>query len=546
MKRRNRVLQERGTIYKKSGVRLSMALVYPNTYGLGMANLGFQTVYRLFNEIENVRCERVFLPQKYAHLRSVESGRRLNEFDVIAFSLSFELDYLNVAHVLMLAGLPLRSEDRDETSPLVMAGGVGVTLNPEPLAPLMDLFVIGESETIIPLLADSLVSHHRRRFSRQETLLALTQISGVYVPRFYNIGYSWDGRVSKIEPAHDVPPRVQRQYVNDIDSVQTFSPIVSTESHFKEMFLVEVGRGCPRGCRFCASGFIYRPVRYRHREGLLSQIHNRKDGTKRIGLVGSAVSDHPQFEVLCKELVNDGFQLGVSSFRADALTSSFINILVQGGVRTLTLAPETGSEQLRTRIHKNLTDEDILNAVRVAAEGGMSNIKLYFIVGFPFEDEDETASILSLVKGIRSVFFSRKRTKGRVAVSIHPFVPKASTPFQWIPMENVKLLAQKLEKIAAGLREISGVYVSPKSPRRAFLQGLFSVGDRRVGEAICLKTEDRLHWKRAWKKAGVKPEWYVYREKAYDEILPWEVIDSGIDKRTLWGQYQRAKKSVFE
>lgn len=525
-------------MHRRGRRRLSVALVYPNAYGVGMANLGFQTVYRLLNEIDGVRCERVFLDQEGTDVRSLETGRRLAHFHIIAFSLSFELDYLNVAQMLVSADLPLRSSHRDGTSPLVMAGGVSVTLNPEPLAPLIDLFVIGESEEVLEAVIDCYEIHHRARSSRQETLLALAQIPGVYVPRFYAFEYVAGGILAKIEPIQRVPSRVRRQWLQEIDSVQTFSPIVSPQSHFRDMFLVEVGRGCPRGCRFCASGYIYRPFRCRSKEALISTIGEQGEGTKRIGLVGSAVSDHRGFEDLCVELVGRGYQLGVSSFRADALTPRLVETFVQGGMRTLTLAPETGSEWLRWRIHKNLTDEEILAAVRAASAGGMTNLKLYFMVGFPFAEEDEISAILSLVKRIHREFFAPKSKRGRVTVSVHPFVPKPSTPLQWSQMEEAGSLARQLARIESGLQKISRIKVTPKSPRRALLQGLFSVGDRRVGEAICHKVQDRIHWKRAWQKAGIEPEPYLYRQKAFEEILPWDVLDSGISKKALWNEYE--------
>jgi radical SAM superfamily enzyme YgiQ (UPF0313 family) len=540
MKQKKHLLKERGQIYDKGNTRLSIGLVYPNAYAVGMANLGFQTVYRLFNEIRGVRCERVFFDSKATDVRSFESGRRLHEFDIIAFSLSFELDYLNVVHMLFSSGIPLRAGERDTTHPLIMAGGVSVTLNPEILAECIDLYVIGESEELLGAIVDLILIHSKARPSRQALLKDLAQIPGIYVPRFYTLTYNENGTIAAIGSMEGVPQRVRRQYLQDVNSVQSYSPILSNMSHFKEMLLTEMGRGCPRGCRFCASGFIYAPVRFRSAEGLLSLIATHGGKVQRIGLVGSALSDHPQFEKICREVLDAGYELGVSSFRADALRPSLIEILVHSGLKTLTLAPETGSEEYRRRIHKNLTDDEILMAVQTASDGGLRNLKLYFLIGLPLPGGDDVPEIVALIRNIHDVFFSSKRRGGKVTVSIHPFVPKAWTPFQWSPMKDVNTLAASLDKITMDLGKIPGLQIIPKSPRRAVLQGLFSVGDLKIGEALRLKIEHRLPWKSVWKQLRIDPAFYIHRDKGKDEILPWEVLDGGIDRQYLWDEYRRA------
>ncbi|UCE19968.1 MAG: radical SAM protein [Gemmatimonadota bacterium] len=527
----------------KENDRIAVALVYPNTYEVGMANLGFQAIFRLLNSFGSVVCERVFLPQGERPVTSTESGRTLTECDIIAFSFSFELDYVNAVQMLMHSGISLRSEDRDERTPLIMAGGVSVTLNPEPMASIIDLFVIGESEEVLGTLLNSYMRHRRQCASRHEILVSLARLPGIYVPRCYQLHYNPDGTIAKIEPLQGAPARVRRQHVQEIGTVHAFSQAVSPRSHFKDMFLVEVGRGCPRGCSFCASGYIYRPFRCRSKEALLSLIENNDSGAKKVGLVGSAISDHRDFEELCVELVDRGYQLGVSSFRADALTPRLVEAFVRGGIRTLTMAPETGSEKLRFRIHKRLTDDHIFKATHRASAGGIINLKLYFLIGIPFEEESDVAAIVSLVKRTHRVFFQQRGKKGTITVSVHPFVPKASTPFQWSPMQPVKPLKEKLNILEAGLRGIRGVRFSPKSPRNALLQGMFSVGDRRIGEALRAKVQGGVLWKRAWEQAKVEPEFFLHREKTFEEVLPWDVLDSGIEKRVLWNQYKKARDS---
>lgn len=526
--------------HKRRKDPITVALVYPNTYEVGIANLGFQTIHRLLSEYDGVLCERFFLPEKEKRARSIESGRQLTDCDIIAFSFSFELDYVHGLEMLFSAGIPLRSEERDEKLPLIMAGGVSVTLNPEPLAPVIDLFVIGESEEVLGTLLNRYVMWSRQGSLREEFLMSSAEIPGVYVPRLYRMEYGNKGSIVQIEPDLGVPSRVRRQYVRNLGLVPAFSHVVSPQSHFKDMFLVEVGRGCPRGCSFCASGFIYRPFRCRSGEELISLIESHDQGTRKVGLVGSAISDHHQFEDLCIELADRGYQLGVSSFRADALTPRLVDAFVRGGIRTLTMAPETGSEQLRLRIHKKLTDDEILEAVRMASRGGIPNLKLYFLIGFPFEEKNDITDIVQFVQRAHQEFFESKGRGVHMTVSVHPFVPKASTPFQWSPMEEIKSLREKLSVLEGGLRRIRGLRFLPKSPRNALLQGVFSLGDRRVGEALCYKARHRVHWKRAWEKAGIDPGFFVHREKTFEEILPWDVLDSGMNKGVLWREYKRA------
>ncbi len=536
----HRLFPEEGLVYRKGRTRLSIALVFPNTYEVGMANLGFQTVYRLFNEMDDVRCERVFFEQDGAEARSFEGGRRLSDFDVVAFSLSFELDYPNVPAILQSSGIPLRTADRTRTDPIVMAGGVSVTLNPEPLALLIDAFVIGESEEVLESLASQLLSHISGSSSREELLKSLARMPGLYVPGFYKVIYGADGCISGIETVENVPVRVQRQFLKEIDQESTYSPIMSRRSHFREMFLLEVGRGCGRGCRFCAAGFIYRPVRFRSGDKILSDLERHGGGWKKVGLIGSAVSDHPRFEPLCSEMADRGYELGISSVRADALTPGMIGALVRSGVRTMTIAPEAGSERLRERIGKRLSDEEILAAVEMAAIHGMAGLKLYFIIGFPFEQEEDISAIAVLVERIRDAFCRQDNNKKKITITVQSFIPKANTPLQWSRMEEEKALERKLACLLKELKGLPGVHVTVSSARMAMLQGMFSLGDRRLGEALCLKAERALPWKKAWHEAQIDPDFCIRGDKMFAEVLPWEIIDAGLSKRMLWDEYQRA------
>ena len=510
--------EERGLErYRPSSGGLSAVLVFPNTYEVGMANLGFQRVFRLLNTSEGWRCERAFYDGDKADRNvrgpiSLESGRPLSDFDVVAFSVSFELDYLNLVSSLIESGIvPLSAERK---APLVMAGGVCVFMNPEPLTPFVDLFFVGEGEALVPALMRRMAEHWRE--SKERLLVRLAEMEGVYVP---GISHS-----------------VVRQVLPRLTDEEAFSPIVTPRSHFKNMLLIEVGRGCGRGCRFCAAGFVYRPVRRRSPDALMDRMDADFGEEKRVGLVGSAISDYPGLESLCRALVERGCSIATSSFRADRITPGLIRALVQGGVRTLTIAPETGSERMRTLIGKRLSDEAILNAAKWAAEGGIRNLRVYFMFGLPFEEEEDVEAIPAFVGEIRARFTAAGGRK--ITVSAHPFVPKAATPFQWCPMDPSDTLKAKLRTIQNGLRGLSGISLSKTSVREALLQGLLAMGDRSVGMGLYYRISRSIPWRHAWEKAEVDPESYVHRWKAKEEELPWDFIVQVTKKKTLWREYR--------
>lgn len=545
-RREETFLGKEDALSSRGPARVRVALAYPNTYPVGMANLGFQTIYRLLNGLEGISCERVFLPQAEEPPRSLESGQPVGEFDVLAFSVSFELDYPNLLRVLSLAGIPLLSSERGEESPLVMVGGVCTFLNPEPLAPFSDLFVVGEAEEILPNLFRAIEAWTIGEISKEELLFELAHIHGIYVPRFYRPIYGKEGRLAALEPVGDVPSSVERRYVKNLNSYPTFSPILTPESHFRDMMLVEGGKGCPRGCRFCVAGHLYRPFRWRSKENILSTVNRLGDKVRRVGLIGSALSDYPYLEELCGELVGLGYELALSSLRADALTEGLVEVLVRGRLKTVTIAPETGSERLREAIYKKLSDEQILRAVAVAARSGLKNLRLYFMVGLPGEEDEDIQAIAHLVKRIREVSdsYSPGAKGGQLTVSINPFVPKASTPFQWCPMEGEKVLSGKLKLIAQDLRQVTGVKIIGESPRMAVLQGIFSLGDRRVGMALFYRYQEGVTWGRAWRMAEVDPGGVVFREKPFDAFFPWDFLEVGLSKERLWWEYERALEGL--
>jgi radical SAM superfamily enzyme YgiQ (UPF0313 family) len=541
--RRTRLDDEIGTIRKRWQDRVRVALVYPNHYAVGMSNLGFQTVYRDLNDLAHVVCERAFLPDPPPGdgvVVSLESGRRLSEFDCVAFSISFENDYPNVLTLLQKAALPLRSATRGASLPLVIAGGVAVFLNPEPLASFFDCFLLGEAESLLyPFFERFDPARDRREMLGEMARL----VRGVYVPAFYQAHYHQDGTLSGFEPRADVPAKIERVYAADLDGVVTQSVVVTPNTSFADAHLIEVSRGCPHGCRFCAAGYLYRPPRTRPLPALLKAIQQGAALTSKIGLVGTAVSDLPDLKALCAEGRRRDLQLAFSSLRADALDDDLIAALKSGRLKTATIAPETGSERMRRVINKGMREEDILQAAERLVAGGIPNLKLYFMVGLPTETDDDIEAIVILVNQIKLRFLRSSQARGRmgaISVSLNCFVPKPFTPFQWVAMDEMSVLTKKIKKVKAGLNKVSNVRVQADLPRWAQIQALLSRGDRRVGQLLTLAHANQGNWPQTFKAASVNADFYVRRQRSKAEILPWDFIDHGITKDFLWNEYQRA------
>ncbi|MGD9006355.1 MAG: radical SAM protein [Desulfobacteraceae bacterium] len=534
---------ETGAIRKRWSNRVRVALVYPNHYRVAMANLGFQTVYRLLNALAHVVCERVFLPDHDSggnHIVSLESGRKLTEFDCIAFALSFENDYANVLTVLDKAALPLPSAQRDTSLPLVMAGGVACFLNPEPLAPFIDCFLLGEAESLLPPFFETFDPGSDRRKMLRELAC---NVKGTYVPAFYHAKYHESGTLSEFAPIEEVPATVQRVYTADVDMTAAHSAVLTPDTSFDNVFLIEASRGCSHGCRFCAAGYLYRPPRTNPLPVLLDLVCQGADHTSKIGLVGTAISDLPDLTALCAAAKQQDLQLGFSSLRADALNADLVGALKDGRVKTATIAPETGSERMRQVVNKGLDEQDILKATETLVSGGIPNLKLYFMVGLPTETNDDIKAIVTLVKKVKHHFLRASKPKGRmgeITVSLSCFIPKPFTPFQWSAMDEVKALKHKLKQVKTGLRKVPNVRVHADVPRWAYVQALLSRGDRRVGQLLAAAHQNKGNWPQTLKTASVNSDFFVCRNREPDELLPWDFIDHGIDKQFLWRENQRA------
>jgi radical SAM family uncharacterized protein len=536
---------ERGVIRKTVAGGLRVVLIYPHHYHVGMSNLGFQTVYRLINDIDPVVCERAFLPEqdggKIRRVLTVESQTPIQDFDIIAFSISYENDAPAVLSILETAGLPLPAAQRGTSLPLVLAGGVLCFLNTEPLAPYIDAFLVGEAEGLIPRFFDLFDPTRRKR----EMLLSLARdVPGVYVPAFYQPRYQADGTLAAMDPMADVPATVKRVMVPDLSHLPTASTILTPDTTFDDTYLIEVSRGCPHGCRFCSAGYVYRPPRFRPLELLERQVDDGCALTDRIGLVGAAVSDLPGIRELCGKDRGRQIHFGFSSLRADALDGPLIEALKKSHVKTATIAPDAGSQRMRNVINKGVTETHVLEAAETLVAAGIPNLKVYFMIGLPTESDDDVAAIVTLVKHIKHRFLQTSRGKGRmgdITVSLSSFVPKPFTPFQWAAMDEVQALKRKIRIVTTGLKRTANVRVHADVPRWAYLQGLIARGDRKVADILLLAHNNQGNWPQTFKASAINPHFYVHRQRNPDELFPWDFIDHGIDKSYLFKEYRRAQ-----
>lgn len=546
-KRRRRLDAESGTVPPPWGGRLSVALVFPNTYHQGMSNLGFQTVYHLLNQDPRTRCERFFLPDHEdledfesgrMQLCSLETDRPLHTFDLVAFSLSFENDYLNLPLLFRAGGLPLRREDRGDTDPLVIAGGVCAFLNPEPIADFFDLFVVGEAEPLLPPLLDHLLA---QKEERKSILRSLGKLPGFYIPELVTPQYDEAGVLQGwVDESGHLP--VRRVWASDIGTTESRTFVYTPETEFSGMALTEISRGCSRGCRFCAAGYIYLPVRERTPDDLASALREGAAQCQKIGLVGAAVSDYPDLERLHAMISDLGAGASVSSLRIDSLTPQEIASLYADGHRTVALAPEAGSQRMRDCINKGITLDQIVDAARMLGEGGMLNLKLYYLIGLPGEDEHDVEEIVTTSRAVRDAWLTGAKQHGRagtVTLSVNPFIPKPFTPFQWAPMASAKVLEKRLNLLKRAVGREANLRMIAESVRGVQVQGVFSRGDRRISLLI-EEMASGTSLKGACRALEISADFYLERERGEGEHLPWEVIDSGVRRAYLYREYQNA------
>jgi radical SAM superfamily enzyme YgiQ (UPF0313 family) len=530
-----RLKRESGTVLKDPGGRTRICLVYPNTYSVGMSSLGFLSVYSMLNRRSDMFCERAFLPDRVdmgEHDRtrtpvfSVETGRPLQDFDIIAFSVSFENDFPNVLRVLELSGIPVRSSMRGARYPLVVMGGVCAFSNPEPLADFIDIAFVGEAEGMLEEFLDKCVSLE----DRDELLVRALAIEGLYVPSFYEVEYAPEGTIKGRRALRGAPEKIRRRYAGNIWECPTTQLITTPEAEFSGMRLVEVQRGCPWSCRFCLAGKVFDPPRKKPLDVLVSEISGIRQeadpgtgqaagtGSKigpKIGLVGPSLGDYPH---LADALRIDGVDFTITSLRASRASAELVKEM--GGRKSVSIAPEAGTQRLRDHIGKKVRHGDILDAAGMLLEQGLERLRLYFMVGLPSETEEDIDAIVDLAAEIRGL--SRK---GKISLTLSSFVPKPFTDFEREPMAFSAVLKSRLRRLRDEIRRLGGVSMSHDPVREALKQGVLAQGDRRVGRALELFSSAG-DYTRALKKAKLDPAFYIHRNKSKDELLPWDFISS--------------------
>ena len=555
---------ETGTVKKKWKGRLPAALIYPNSYPLAVSNLGFQLVYSLLNDHECIVCERFVYPFSNAPLRSLESNRPLSDFVLVLASVSFEHDYPRLVGMLAAGGLKLLAADRAAEigagSPLVIFGGVAVFMNPEPLAPFADLMVIGEAEPVLPDLMERLIKTCAAGARRFDLLreLAVT-VRGCYVPALYSFQYGDQGVVEAIIPEPDVPARVDKVVQGHMD-IAAYSRQLSPEAELG-MFMTELGRGCSRGCRFCAAGFIYRPPRLWSAEGIIAGLRHRPDGLKRIGLLGMEMAEPGVLDSVSEYLAEQGCSLSFSSLRADRITGRLLSLLAGSELRSAAIAPDGCSERLRRVINKGLTEKDLLSAAEALVGAGIVHLKLYVMIGLPTETDADLDEMAALIRSLQERILPIGRKRGRVTkmtLSVNSFVPKPWTPFQYVSFgglsreqaaacldetASVMALKGKIKYLRRKLTNIANLRMKTDQPERVLQQAVFSRGDRRLAPALIDMAVHALSFKRAMKAHGLTAWEYAVRPRDQDELFCWDIIDHGIQKQYLWQEYL---KSVSE
>jgi radical SAM superfamily enzyme YgiQ (UPF0313 family) len=550
--------KETGYVVKPHGGRLRVALVFPNTYWVGMSNLGFQTVYRLFNAEPEIVCERAFLPPKQelselaaakAPLLTLESQTPIGEFDVIAFSVSFEWDYVNVLTILRLAGVPRYAAERGPHHPLVVVGGAVTFLNPEPLAPFADVVAAGEGEVLIPTL--------QRAFDeasdRADILRRLARERGFYVPAFYEPQYGADNALTGYSIAAsataDAGFPIRKAAVKTTEALDPpVTSIFTPDTEFGSRFLVEVVRGCANLCRFCWAGYNYLPVRAFPADRILQLAEAARPYASRAGLVSIALCDHPEIERILARLHEIGYGISPASLRLDDLTEPIVRVLRASGERSITIAPETGSDRLRRVINKTVTNDEILEKAELIFASGIENLKLYFMIGLPTETDDDLIAIRDLTLLMRDRMLKHARARGqvgRIVGSVNPLIPKPGTAYQWLSMEDPVATDRKIKRLRSLMADIDNVFFSIKSERHSYYQALLSLGDRRVAAAIEVAERNGQNWRAAVAESGVDADAFIFRDRTADAVLPWDIIDGGVKNSFFHAEFDKALRAEW-
>ena len=530
-----------------------VAIVYPNTYFVGMSNLGLHIIYEEINLRNDSVCERIFFPEKKeleaydktkTPLMSVETQRPMHQFDVVAFDVTFEMDYFHIPLMLRHGRVPIMGKDRTEFDPIVIAGGPCATFNPEPFADFIDAFIIGEGEGIVSRVLDIIRDGKMEGLDRYAILRQLANISGVYVPLLYVPIYSDDGEFKGYHIAEGAPKTIKRHFEMLTSGGETV--VATNYTEFGAMYIIEVARGCGRHCRFCMAGYCFRVPRVRPLEILKEGVDRAEKLGKKVGLMGAAISDYPEVDELVTYIRSKDMRYSCASLRADSLTQAVVDGLADSGQKTITIAPETGSERLRRVINKGISEEHLQNAATLSAKSGIQHMRLYIMIGLPTETDEDIEAIVGLAERTQA-HMAEVGCKGRLTLSINPFIPKPFTPFQWMAMDNQKTVEKKLQYIKKALQKNRRIEVLVESPKEAYIQGVLARGDRRLGAVIAACAADRgsKSFKAEMKAAGLDMDEMTYRERSFDEFLPWSHLDMGMDEGYLEMEWKRSVDEAY-
>ena len=542
---RQRLQTERGTIRKEAGqARLRVALAYPNTYFVGMSNLGLQTMYRVINQRPDTVCERFFLPdatelpwyhKTHTPLFSLESQRPMHDFHIVGFSVSYENDYLHLLRMLELARLPLLAAERDASHPLILVGGAVTYINPEPLADFVDLMVIGDGEETINDYLD--LAHTTLHRPRQEHLRQAAQIAGLYVPALHD----------QQGAAVPLPPRK----ITDLSQWPAYTSVFTADTEFSGSMLMEITRGCPWKCRFCTVGYVYPKFRQLPADTVLGLVaaqrqHDRQAGrtpVQRVGLISSATGDYRHLATVVQGLVDMGVAISISSLRMDRMPEVLINGMVRSGVRSCTVAPEAGSERLRQLIRKEMTETDILHGVEMLLANGMQNLKLYSMIGLPTETDEDIQELLALVWKIWALmkrYGQARGALGTLTLSVNPFIPKPATPLQWCAMAPLREIDTKLQVLRQSMRRESHLRLKHESLKNAYLEAILARGDRQLRRFLLAIHHHDGNWRRAAQQTDFAWEQFVCSPLAEDVALPWNFLADARQQQRLHREHERA------
>ena len=557
-----------------ANVNIRFALCFPDIYEIGMSNLGMRILYGLLNSREDTWCERAFAPwhdmedamrQNNIPLFALESGESISHHDFIGFSLQYELSYTNIVNMLDLAGVPLLAEERIDGHPIVIGGGPG-TLNPEPVADFFDLFLVGDAEEALPELCDLYASMKKTGASRKDFLIQASKIQGIYVPSLYTVTYKDDGTVASYEPTNGASYPVKKRVLRDLDSGYfPTAPVVPNIEVVQDRITLELQRGCGRACRFCQAGAAYRPIRQRSVETLLRHAKETyaNTGYDEIGLASLSVSDYKGLHQLTDGLLewtkDCRVNLSLPSQRADAFTPELMERTLAVRSSSFTFAPEAGTQRLRDAIRKDITEEDITRACSLVFGAGKTSVKLYFMIGLPTETEEDIEGIATLSRAVLECYYTNpNRKKGgrppEVGVSVSCFVPKPHTPFQWEPMDSVEAFREKQQHLR-GLITDRKIKYSRHDAYGSRIEAVFARGDRKLSAALLVAHRKGLRfcawgehfnynaWLECFTQAGVDPDFYTTRPFGKDEVFPWDVIDCGVSRETLWKSGEDARNA---